>query len=65
MKFKVPGRNGVIAAITTVVVVLCLLFSYIYIQEDDDHTLQIRNSLYIGDYIEWVQVIGSQIDDTE
>ena len=50
MKFKVPGRNGVIAAITTVVVVLCLLFSYIYIQEDDD-SLHLRDDPYIGDSI--------------
>ena len=65
MKIKGIGRNGAVASVTVVVVALCLLFSYIYIQEDDDHTLQIRNSLYIGDYIEWVQVIGSEIDDTE
>lgn len=50
MKFKVPGRNGVIAAITTVVVVLCLLFSYIYIQEDGD-PLHLRDDPYIGDSI--------------
>ena len=53
LKSLFSGNKG-IALATTVIIAVCLLFSYIYLQDGEDG-ITVREDVVIGDSITWVQ----------
>ena len=53
LKSLFSGNKG-IALAATVIIAVCLLFSYIYLQDGEDG-ITVREDVVIGDSITWVQ----------
>ena len=53
LKSLFEGNRG-IAVAATVVIAICLLFSYVYLQDGDDG-ITVREDVVLGDSITWVQ----------